>query len=711
MALAGRSQQAIQKALGSKRINGELVPTLDGPNAGRDEWQVFLDDAFFRAYPHARQAWEIDQATDEAAAILHAEKDERLAREEAARNARAEALRNVVQGRSSREEDLAAARAWLVTGMLAFQEERGIGIKAARYEFAKALQEGLVERPLWVEEAYPKVSDTSLYRWETEYRKGGVEALEPRYRNGSVPEMDRHPEVGEYAIGLMLKAPDVSAIRLHEMVQAKFGARVPGVSSFQRYLKDWKQANQEQFQLAMNPDKYRSKYMPAVGSLSEDVKALNDLWEADATPVDLIFVGDRKRYMLCCLVDVYSDRRMWRLVEHAGARDQVLLLMDAINAWGLPARLKTDNGKDYTAKDVDSALLRLGIEHKLCPPFRGDRKPHVERGFRTFLHDLVPALPGFCGHNVAQAQDIRARQSFADRLFKRSKDNMDPLETGVTREEFEAFLTTWQRADELRVRGDKSHIEGKSPRQRVDEWAADPLNHVRRIDPTILAYLLLPSLEKTVQKKGIQHLGRWFAAPSVAVGLRVEIRETDDVGRLLVFQGERFLALAECADITGISKEDLAVQSLIHHQSRTKKLRESTKALTKGIDVRDAITTALHARMEGSDPVQNLQHVEMVQTQSLIEATRALQADLEAQARTLKPLLEKRELGLSDEQVARVKAELNRKPEEDSVDRYVRLRRLPMVSQEDRDWMDRFETTPRGIGALKLIPYPQPKAQ
>jgi hypothetical protein len=516
--------------------------------------------------------------------------------------------------------------------------------------------------------------------------------------------------MGHYAVGLLLEAPDISSARIREMLAARFGdEEIPGETAVTRYLTHWKEEHQDQWELRLNPDKYRSKYLPAQGSMSEDVAGLNDLWEADATKNDLIFSDDPRRWTICAMVDVYSDRRAFLLVESAGARDQIHLLRNCIVAWGLPRRLKTDNGKDYKAKLTETALLRLEIEHIVCPPFRGDRKPHVERGFRLFLHDLVPALPGFCGHDVAQAQDIRARRSFAERLLKKGKDEK-PVETGITRAAFEAFLHQWLEADLLRVRGKNSHVAGKCPRQIVDEWASEPLNRVHRIDPVVLDYILLPSTSRTVRKAGIFHNGQTYICPfPISTGERVEVREPEDLGRLLVFQGERFLGIAENAELTGISRKEVAFTQQIHYNARTKHLRELNRELRRGINTADIVQETLAHRRKGSTPVEVLQRAEQVETLAVAEAAAAQAAEKAANARKHKPLPEKRPLEIPADALAQIRRDLAQGATEDAVDRYVRLRRASQVSPEDRDWMDFFETTPRGIGLLEVMPYPQSK--
>ncbi|MDE0335673.1 MAG: transposase family protein, partial [Defluviicoccus sp.] len=91
------------------------------------------------------------------------------------------------------------------------------------------------------------------------------------------------------------------------------------------------------------------------------------------------------------------------------------LLRRCILEWGVPETVRTDEGRDYTSRHVVGALADLEIAHDLCPPYTPDAKPFVERAIGTLARDLFAFLPGFSGHDVADAQALRARKSFAAR--------------------------------------------------------------------------------------------------------------------------------------------------------------------------------------------------------------------------------------------------------------------------------------------------------
>lgn len=92
------------------------------------------------------------------------------------------------------------------------------------------------------------------------------------------------------------------------------------------------------------------------------------------------------------------------------------MIRKGILTWGVPAAIKSDNGSDFVSYRFQQALLSLGIEHRVCTPFTPEAKPHVERVIGTMQRDLMPMLPGFVGHSVADRKKIEARKTFAARL-------------------------------------------------------------------------------------------------------------------------------------------------------------------------------------------------------------------------------------------------------------------------------------------------------
>lgn len=704
-ALADVSCRALRKAIADERLEGHPVIAQEGHRKGRLEYRIPAP-ALFALYPTAEVRWKAHQAAKAVAA--------RMAEEEAARAAR----RREVQAANPAKSDRGLAKAWHVQAFRAFQARSGHGKKRALSLYVADVLGRRLEVPDWVQAAHTALSERSLERWEKALEQGGAAALDPRYEGGRARTLDLVPDMGTFVLSLLTQNPSLRAKALHEALKTRFGQETPSCSTVARWVAAWKKEHAREWLLITNPDRYKSKYQIALGSRSEAVTRPNALWETDATKVDMIFSDDPRRWQLLGLVDVYTDRRLFLLVERGSGREHGRLLREAILRWGWPDALKTDNGKDYTGKYMTRLCADMGIQQVLCRPFSGDEKPHVERGFGVLQNDIVEMLPGFCGHSVAQAQDIRARRTFAERLFRRSKSTEDQVAVGVTRAEFQTFLDKWMTADLARPRSAKSHIKGRSPQQVLDAWIQKgeaPLRVCK--DVHLLDYLLLPVLEKVITKKGIEHLGRFYKHELMGahVGDRVEARlAPENLGHLSVFDPKgTFLFLAQCPELLGTSSQELAVAARIIQRRQAKETRAFQRSLKKVASLKNVADAVLDERLQGLDPVQSQAALEVVHTETMAQAAEAHAASLRAESERAKEPPVQRQLPITPEQERAARDFLTRERSEDPRERYIRLARQPLVSAADREWMDHFETTPEGRGLQKAFAQfsPTPKAQ
>ena len=117
-----------------------------------------------------------------------------------------------------------------------------------------------------------------------------------------------------------------------------------------------------------------------------------------------------------------------------------------------------DEGKDYTSRHVLGVLADLEIEHRPCPPYTPESKPFVERFLGTLTRDLFATLPGFTGHDVAQAQALRARKGFAAR---RGEDDTVIYGAELTAEALQERCDSW--CDAVYGRRPHSGFGGASP--------------------------------------------------------------------------------------------------------------------------------------------------------------------------------------------------------------------------------------------------------
>lgn len=446
-----------------------------------------------------------------------------------------------------------------------------------------------------VREAYPTISARSVERWHTDYSRDGLAGLidkQDGHLTRDVNVFTRQPALYTTTLALLVAKPhiknsDMLEMLRHAAVDEETGEilfEVPSIWATDRFLRAWREKHPELLLAATDPDAWKNKAMAAVGNASEDVQRLNQRWEMDATPADWMLLdsetGQRRRYTCSVCIDVYSRRMIVVLARTPKAQTHMFCLRLALLAWGVPEEIVTDNGKDYLARAFRLMLAELKIAHKVTNPFSPWEKPHVERGIGVMLHSILEVLPNFVGHSVAERSAIEARQTFAERLFK--KDSV--VELDVSPEELDAHIQNWLTGTyHQREHGGT----GQTPFAMATAWTGK----VRHIDnERALDVLLMPTAAgggtRTLQKKGIEIERGWYAAPElfrkVEVGTEVLIRETEDFGQVVVYQGGEFVCVAICPERKGVSRKELAAHC---RNAQAKRIKADKAALRKAAQV------------------------------------------------------------------------------------------------------------------------------
>ena len=262
-----------------------------------------------------------------------------------------------------------------------------------------------------------KISASTIFRWRTLYNEGGLLALAENYKKKS-GETILTQEQQDLAISMQIKFPGCATKKVEDAFKARNMPASAG--AIRRFVTRWLKMNAGLHLYLTNPDEWRDRHMVAFGSASESVSRLNELWEMDSTPGDIMLEDGRFTVIGC--IDIYS-RRLRLLVSPTSKSVAVAaLIRRAMIEWGVPEIIKTDNGQDYVSAHIERILEALSIDHHLCPPFTPENKPHVERALGTFSHGIVELLPGYIGHSVSDRKAIEARKSFAERLMKRGAE-------------------------------------------------------------------------------------------------------------------------------------------------------------------------------------------------------------------------------------------------------------------------------------------------
>ncbi len=496
-----------------------------------------------------------------------------------------------LQGRDRRR---AEARLALLSQLDRYIANARLSTSKGIQAFVTRYNAGEIEAPGWVRDEIPDVSTASIYRWRRRLNEHGAAELAGRYgnRRGS-GAIDRQDELRRF-VESMITEHDASPKQIWQAMRARYAERndirLPSQRSLQRWVNRWRRQHQATYEAARNPDAWKSRYMTAFGSYSAGVERLNALWELDSTPADVMLTDGR--HHLIGAIDVYSRRAMLLVTPVSKAEAIGTLTRRAIIEWGVPETVKTDEGADYTSYQYASVLQALGVEQRTCTPFAPWEKPHVERFFRTFQHDLVELLPGYVGHDVAERQALEARSAFSERLFKKD----EAVEVRMSAAELQEFCDRWVR--DVYEHNPHEGLGGQTPFQ----VAAASRDTVRTIsDERALDVLLAEVGERTVTKKGVRIDRGLYVHPDLAlhVGERVTVRrDPTDLGRIWVFGGadNDFICEAVDPEVVGVDRQEIAAEARQRQKARTQEARRELRRSARQQSTREIAHEILDSR-------------------------------------------------------------------------------------------------------------------
>jgi transposase InsO family protein len=474
----------------------------------------------------------------------------------------------------------AEARASLVAALESYLAATGKPPTTGRTLFAEAYNAGEIEVEAFVRELIPDTCANSLHNWQKKLRVAGIAALAGNYGHRRGSGLASRPEIVDFVRAMLADHPHCSCKHIRRGMIARFGeGATPSLRALQRFVETWKDANASALLKIANPDAWKSKFQSAAGSASADVVRLNQLWEIDSTKGD-VMLADGKRHNVVAIIDVYSRRVVYHVSRSSSAAAVAACLRKALLAWGVPETLVTDNGSDYVSRHIKDALIGLGVEQRIAPPFTPEFKPHIERSFGTFCRDIVELLGGYIGHDVAGRKDIEARKSFAQRLGTAGES----VKLDMAPEDFQTFCDKW--ATDIYAHDPHEGLNGKSPWQMATEWRLP----VAALDPRALDVLLSPPADgdswRVVRKKGLKIDGRWHINAELGpiIGQRVKVLlDEADVGAVYVFAEAEdgalaYLCRAVDPETTGISRQEIAAAAKAMQRAA---VAEETAALRK----------------------------------------------------------------------------------------------------------------------------------
>lgn len=432
--------------------------------------------------------------------------------------------------------------------------------KAADRHFCDQFNLGTIVVADWIKAEVKTLSPRTLKRWRKHARAGNKSRLAvdrgASRRDTGVLARANDGAVKTYILAVLVKQPQLTAHHIRALVADRFPVlrvkgrtvALPPVRTFQRELKGWRDSYRVEIESIRNPDGFKST-MRFAARVAVPASRVNEVWQIDASPADVLTIDGRYSLYLC--EDIFSRRLVGLVTKTPRASAVGLLVRKAIFAWGVPERIKTDNGSDFVARETQRLFAALAIEHEKAPPFSPEKKGHVERAIGTLQRGLMRTLEGFVGHSVADRKVIENRKAFAARLGEAPEDMFQVALSAV---ELQRHVDNWC-AD---VYGKAAHagLGGRSPFAAAAMCSEQP----RRIeDERALDMLLAPVAGKdglrTVTKTGLRIDGAHYIAGFLTVGDTVLVRmDPADMGRVHVYSEGwlAYLGEALCPELAGI---------------------------------------------------------------------------------------------------------------------------------------------------------------
>lgn len=520
-----------------------------------------------------------------------------------------------------------------------FNAGAGLKRKAAFNEFAERYNAGKIKISKEVRDVFSKISARSIERWVLDNEKHGLVACaDKRAVTGGSGErksiIEQHPEIEKFFIAVITEKPHIQNTHLTEVLNelriAKFGDQPTGeiycgpinYSAVCRYRSKFEKQHKQALMAETNPDAWKNKFMSSMGSQDEAVRYLNQLWLMDGTPADWDLIDGR--HTASVVLDVWSRRPKILFSKTPRTETNKLLLRAAVLDWGVCDNAKVDNGTDYVSREMAMFFEEMGIDSSRCNAFSPWEKGHVERFIKTYLHSILEVLDNFVGHNVADKKVLDARRSFADNLFKKNA----VVKVEMTCAELQKLSDAWVAGTYMM---DVHRGLDMTPLQRVASYtgAVKRISNERALD-----ILLAKPLKKlpTITKTGIRFDKAEFihAELPLHVGELADIRlDPNDMGKIIVYVGGKFLCIASNAMLEGIDRAEVAAHGkALQNAMISEKKAEFKKA-------RKTLPTTLHQlainmitdRAEKAGKVTVLaKRAEEHRTAALLEAEQVLKA-------------------------------------------------------------------------------------
>ena len=499
-------------------------------------------------------------------------------------------------------DELGDARTILLELAYRLRCQTMFGQTAADALFCEMYSAGSIAVPGWISARIKSLSPRTLSRWRSALQDGVETAKRGRPKASGILDVADGGKVRALILAAIAKQPFLNAKHLRILVKDKYGkvlknvcpvtgdvksVALPNIRMFQASIARWKEEYRNELLRVTDPDKYRSTVrFSATGS--QTAERLNECWQLDASPADVMLKGGR--HSIYMAVDVYSRRAIVLVSKTPRASAVGLLIRKCIMAWGVPEILKTDNGSDFVAHQVKRLFAALEIEVDLSPAYTPENKGIVERTIGTYQRDLA-VCPGFIGHSVADRKVIENRKSFDKRLGATIEALYD---VDMDFAEFQDWSDAW--AADMYGRDQHAALNKRTPFDVAANYAGTvkKIEHEAALD-VLLAPIASGNGIRRVTKQGVRVDGALYLPMSVLPGTEVLVRmDPADLGRVMLFdpETEGYLGEALNADLAGLNPAEVVAKAKAmqkaYEDDKIADMRRASRKIGKR-DVADAM--------------------------------------------------------------------------------------------------------------------------
>lgn len=235
---------------------------------------------------------------------------------------------------------------------------------------------------------------------------------------------------------------------------------------------------------------------------------VNELWTADFMHGPVVRAGNRRaKAILCAIIDDHSRMLVgYEFFNNETVSSLVVVLKEALLAFGLPKRLYVDNGSAFSADLLQKSCAQAQIALIHSKPYDSPSRGKIERFFRTVRERFLPGLVG-----------------------------------EVSLEDLNAAFAAW-------LREDYHHKLHSGIEQRpIDRYHASAGRvSLRRLARAELEEIFLVRAERIVNNDAtLSFKGRIYEVPSAYIRQKVELRHRvdDDQDLALYDKGQRIAKL------------------------------------------------------------------------------------------------------------------------------------------------------------------------